>query len=195
MRYDQEREQQFRQAVTEYIGPILATLGLNRTEASAYGMTFESSKVTLSITYEGHSCEIDVTLARRTCPAERYTLRDLLYAQSVNGEEGLFQASDPQRVIFCIKQISALLMQYGQNALTGEATIYQRMGASRSSRAERYTKEVVQEPVRRAAEEAWHRHDYGRVRSLYSSIEEDLTKVERGRLRYTQKIAAQDKRA
>ncbi len=47
-----------------------------------------------------------------------------------------------------------------------------------------YTKQVVQQPIRKAAEEAWRHHDYAKVRELYESIKADLTSVETTKLKY-----------
>lgn len=191
MDYDEDRGRLgFIQVVTEYIEPLLAVHGLYRTEASAYGAKFESSNVSLSVTHDRLSFEIEVAFARKGSPMGIYTLQDLLDTQlgSASSSKGVFQASSPERTRACIRDIAALLIQYGKDVLNGEASIYQRMGDVRRSHAERYTKTVVQEPVRRAAEEAWHGHDYRRACSLYASIEADLSTVERERLRYARRI-------
>lgn len=190
MNYDQDRERLgFVRAIIEYIEPLLVPYGLRPTEASAYVIEFESANVKLSFTHDRLSYEIEVAFARKDAPSDVYTLQDLLDAQvgSANRRKGFFQASDPERTSASIKDIAALLMQYGGSALNGEATTYQRLRETRRSRAERYTKTIVQEPVRIAAEEAWQSHDYDRVRDLYASIKADLSAVERERLRYAQK--------
>jgi hypothetical protein len=66
----------------------------------------------------------------------------------------------------------------------GDHSTYQRIVKEVNARSEAYTKKVVQEPIRTAAQVAWQGRDYAKVRELYESIEADLTPIEGKRLYY-----------
>jgi hypothetical protein len=176
----------FAKAVAAHIAPVLAAQGFACTEATSYVVRFESAEVMLAISHDRLSYEIEVTFARKTDPSQQDTLCDMLDAVLGPGhkEQVFFQASDPDRVVACVKAISELLRNYGQSVLAGESAIYQRMAEVARLRNGAYTKQVVQTPIRKAAEEAWQRHDYPKVRELYESIEADLTPTEKTKLKY-----------
>lgn len=68
--------------------------------------------------------------------------------------------------------------------LAGDPAAYERIGEAARQHNEAYTKQVVQRPIREAAESAWEKRDYATVRALYEPIEGDLTPVEKKRLDY-----------
>ncbi len=117
--------------------------------------------------------EIDVGLARRAGASDRHSLGDILeYASAPGGKErAFFQASEPGRVAYCVQAIGELLREYGTTILAGEPTAFDRMAEMSDRRNAAYTKEIVQRPIRTAAEEAWRKHDYLKVRNLYSRIQ------------------------
>jgi hypothetical protein len=176
----------FVQVVTEHIAPVLAEKGFACTEATPYVIKFESANVFVTLLHDPRSYEIDVVFALKTDSSKKYTLRDMLDAvlSPSHSEPNFIQASEPDRVIKCVKIVADLLQKHGQNILIGESAVYQQMWKVMRLRNEAYTKEVVQEPIRKAAEEAWHYHDYVKVRDLYESIAVDLTPVEKKRLEY-----------
>jgi hypothetical protein len=83
-----------------------------------------------------------------------------------------------------ILRIADLLRKHGAEVLAGEPDMYQRLVSEAEARSEAYTKEVVQEPIRTAATDAWQRHDYAKVRELYEALGADLTDIEEKRLEY-----------
>lgn len=176
----------FAEAVAAHIAPVLAVQGFACTEATPYVVRFESAEVTLAISHDRLSYEIEVVFARKVDPKQQYVLGQMinLFVESDSHKALFFQASDRDRVVACVKAIAELLQKYGQSVLAGEPAIYQRMAEVSRLRNEAYTKQVVQTPIRKAAEEAWQRHDYPKVRELYESIDSDLTATEKTKLKY-----------
>lgn len=176
----------FTEAVAQYIAPLLIAKGFTCTEQTAYSVKFQSPDVALAVFHEPASYELDLVYALQAAPSERYSLRDMLDTVLGIGhtEQAYFQASEHDRVVYCIKAIADHLRKYGDKFLIGDPTVYQRMREATRRRNEAYTKQVVQQPIRQAAEDAWQKHDYAKVRDLYERIEDDLTPVERKRLSY-----------
>ena len=176
----------FIEAVLRHISPILESRGFFCVEATPFAVRFESNDVVLTVSHDRLSFEIAVTLALK-CENERAsTLSDLPYAIATTSTLGsdFFQASEPAAIDTSVGAIAGILKDYGEGAIGGDREAYKRMRYHAEVRNQLYTKQIVQEPVRAAAEEAWRHHDYVKVRELYGSIEDDLTQVEVGRLRY-----------
>jgi len=178
----------FAEAVAEYIAPILTAQGFACTKTSLYIVRFESTEVVMAISHDPFSYEIEVAFSRKTHPSQRYTLRDMLDAVlgSNHKDQDFYQASEPDRIVRCLKAIAELLRKYAQIALAGEPAAYKRMAEVAQLRNEAFTKQLIQEPIRKAAEKAWRHHDYGKVREMYRSIETDLTPAEQKKLKYAQ---------
>jgi hypothetical protein len=179
----------FAEAVAAHIAPVLAAQGFACTKAKPLVVRFESVAMVLLVSHDRLSYEIELTFLQKAHPSQRYTLHDILDAVLGFGhkEQFLFQASDRDRVVACVRAIAELLDKFGKSVLAGDSAICQRMAAAARLRNEAYTKQVVQTPIRRAAEEAWRGHDYSKVRELYESIEADLTPSETGKLNYARK--------
>ena len=178
----------FVKAVANYIAPVLAEHEFTCTEATPYVVRFESPGVSMEVFQDRLSYEIEVAFGLKDDPSQHYNLRDMLDAATDTGhkESSFFQASKFDRIVVSIKGIAELLQQEGQGVLAGEPAVYRRMAEMARLRNEAYTKQVVQDPIRRAAEEAWQRRDYAKARDLYGSIAGDLTRAERKRLEYAQ---------
>jgi hypothetical protein len=184
--HEARKRLRFAEVAVENFTPILIVHGFVCTEITPYLVRFESTDVQLTIIHDPISYEIGLFVARRNDPSRRFGLRDILEialgtAQNIGC---VFQASDPDRVAAAVKAIAESLGKCGTGVLTGAPVVYQRMADISRARADAYTKEVVQSPLREAAKEAWLRHDYARIRELYESIEADLTPSERRRLKY-----------
>ena len=176
----------FAEAVTAHIAPILATEAFVCTEATESIVKFESPKVVLSLSHNRRDYQIEVALILRANPLLKCTLHDIVNAEcGPNGkEQSFFQASNPDRIVACAQAIAEVLTKYGQSVLAGEPVAFERTVKLARLRDEKFTKRVVQQPILKAAEEAWGRRDYGKVRTLYESIEKDLGPVEQNRLKY-----------
>ncbi|MCL4684857.1 hypothetical protein KJ059_08905 [Myxococcota bacterium] len=98
-----------------------------------------------------------------------------------------FQASNAEVMQKCAAEIAALIDEYYGPVLAGDRETWERIAAVAEERNTAYTREVVQQPIREAASEAWARGDYEKVRELYESIRQDLSTVEKKRLAYAEK--------
>jgi hypothetical protein len=176
----------FAEAVGQYIAPLLIARGFACMEQTLYSVKFQSPKVALAVFHDPVSYEIDLVYALQATPSGRYDLRNMLDAMlgSDHKEQAYFQASEHDRVVASIQAIAGYLRKYGEKVLTGDPAAYQRIGKLSRRHNEAYTKQVVQQPIRQAAQEAWQKRDYPKVRALYEAMEGDLTPVEKKRLAY-----------
>jgi len=176
----------FVKAVAEHIAPVLNDYGFICTESTPCIVKFQSAQVEAAVSHDRLSYEIGASFARKAEPTQRCTLADLLNAALGPGhkQQTFFQASKADDVAWCVKTIAELLRKYGQAVLSGQRTAYQRIEELSRVQNEAFTKQVVQQPVRLKAEEAWQSHNYAEVQDLYESIEADLTPLEKKRLEY-----------
>jgi hypothetical protein len=170
----------------QHIAPLLTANGFTCTDRTQYWVKFESPDVLFAVFHEPASYEIYPAFARRTEPTENYGLDDLLGALlgPDQAERPFFQASEHDRVATCVKAIAALLQQHGAAVLNGDPITYRHIADFGRQQREAYTKQVVNEPLRKAAEDAWQQRDYAKVRAVYESIESDLNPWEKRRLEY-----------
>jgi hypothetical protein len=175
----------FSNAVLEHIKPVLNGQGFACTEATPCIVRFESAHVLVGLFYDRY--DIDVSFALKADPSQEYTLPDMLDLVEGPGRKGYFQSSEPAGVVASLRVIAELLQKHGQSVLAGESAAYQRMEKLSRLRHEAYTRRIVQADIRKDAEEAWHRHDYIRVRDLYESIAADLAPSEKKKLEYAKK--------
>lgn len=180
-RRDEREQLGFAEAVQRHIEPVLSPIGFRRTEQSCYVVMYESAKVFLQVIHDPMSYCIGIEFWRLAEPSERCTLGGIL---AFAGEYRNFQASTPDRVNTALEEMADLLQKYGMEVLTGDIRTFQRLVRDSEARSKAYTKEVVQQPIRATAHDAWQKREYAKVRELYESIEADLTPVERKRLEY-----------
>ncbi len=184
---DTERESLgFAEAIHEHITPLVVAKGFVCTDQTLYSATFQSPNVIMTVVHEPLSYEIELSYALRNTPSERYNLSDLLDTVLGTGHnlQTFFQASERHQINYCVKTVADYLLKYGEKMLVGNVAMYQKIKEATRRRSVSHTKEVVQRPVRIAAEAAWKEHNYATVRQLYEPIERDLTPAERRRLDY-----------
>lgn len=161
--------------------------------ASAEEPTFvryESDTTFLNVYHGRQSYELNVEVGSIADPVGRsYRLPDVLGAILGRDDKRrtYFQASNREAVRRCVQVIADLVAQHYGPVLKGDAEVLGRIAAHTSESSQAHTREVVQRPVREAAEKAWHAKDYARVQELYESVRESLTLVERKRLEYAEK--------
>jgi len=182
----QREHLRFVDAVDKHIAPVLRKYGFTCAIAGPYEVEFRSPAVTLRLTHDRLSYEIEARFAQAADPSRTYGLSDLLRLSlgPIRQEQGVFQASSPQGVDKCLRDIGVILTEHGTSILSGDDDAFHQMGQLARVHDEIHTKEIVQEPVRHAAEEAWRVHGYATVVELYGSIEDSLTLVEKKRLAY-----------
>ena len=144
----------------------------------------------LNVYHGRQSYELNVEVGSIAEPAGRsYRLSDVLGA-IVGWDDKrptYFQASNREAVRRCVQGIADLVANHYGPVLRGDAGVLGRVAAHTLERSRAHTREVVQRPVREAAEKAWQTKDYAKVRELYASIRDDLTLVERKRLEYAER--------
>ena len=64
----------------------------------------------------------------------------------------------------CIASITDLLKRYGSSVLNGDAKAFSHMAEVSDHRSHAYTKDVVQRPIREAAELGWKQKRYRDVK-------------------------------
>jgi len=157
---------------------------------------YESDRNFLNFYHGRQSYDIGVEVGRHAADAYRYRLPDVLAALlgPDHTSRTSFQASTPSAVASCMQQIAELVDTHFGPVLEGDREAWKRIVDVTAARNREYTKEVVQQPVRRAAEEAWTQRNYRKVCELYESIRSDLAPVEEKRLEFALKHRWRHKR-
>ena len=180
----------FAEAVQSALEIVALDHGLGMVEAGPTRVRYESGLMFLNIYHGRQSYEIGVEVGlladEQGC---KFGLPDVLAALlgRDHGCRTYFQASKKDALMKCVEQIAALIEQHYGPVLAGDRNTWEQIAAVTAEHDAAYTKEVVQQPIREAANEAWREQDYQKVRELYGSIRQDLTPVERKRLTYAEK--------
>ncbi len=175
----------FAEVVENIIGPILVPHGYAVAESTPTLVRFESPTESIRFMHDRLSYEIESDFALEPSSL-RVTLRDVVETTSPDTNTFL-QASTRDAIQSSVKKLALLLHTYADSVIRGDLGAFQRIRDVAAQRDEKYTIAVTQNPIRREADEAWHRRDYGRVRRLYESIEDGLGAAERSRLEYARK--------
>ena len=183
----------FARAVEQEFRFLVAEHGFDVVQVDVTLVRYESRNVFVNVYHGRRSYEINVELGRLDDPhAHRYGLRDVLVALlgvPTWPNAYFLQSSNRDGVQWCVATAADLVKQHYGPVLRGDATALARVAESTSERSGKYTREVVQRPVRDAAELAWHRKDLAAVARHYGLIRQDLTPFERRRLEYAEKHA------
>lgn len=156
-------------------------------------LRYESNELFVNVYHGRLSYEIDVEIGRLSDPNQRrYWIADVLGAILGWKDKSMtyFQASNQKALRGCIHMIADLVAKHYRPMLAGDLAVLDRVAAYSSEKNAAYTRQLVEQPVRDAADKAWREKDYVRVRELYGSIRDSLTPVERKRLEYAEKHAA-----
>lgn len=151
---------------------------------------YESDAVFLIVYHGRRSYEVNVEIGQIADPVgHSYRLPDVLRALLGHDDkrQTYFQASDLQGVHRCVHAVAELVASHYGLLLKGDEAVFGRVAAQTAEAARALTKDVVQRPVREAAEKAWHAKNYAKVSELYNSIRDDLSPMERKRLKYADK--------
>ena len=148
-----------------------------------------SDQVALTVYHGRRSYEIGVEFNRPGQPGARACrVHDVLRARLGPGhtQQTYFQqASDQQKIIWCLDRLAALLADHCAGLLEGNEEIWARVENEIAQYEETQTRIIVEEPLRAQAATAWDKKDYRRVVALYGSLEpHHLSEIERRRLEY-----------
>lgn len=176
----------FIDAVDSYFKPMVRQFEFSLLEQDPYVIAFGSKNAKLTICHDRLSYEIEVFLRR---DGQTISLHDLLAVRVPKGKEErlFFQASTKPAVQACVQQIARLLEKYGAALLTGSPSEWRYVLERKRKEDARQTKELIQNSIRSAAEDAWQRRDFSKVRELYEKMSDSLTQTEQKRLDYARR--------
>ena len=171
---------------------FLTEAGFHTATKSAHGVEFESPTSVVTVCWDRRSGELEVyfeLLPRNELSGGKYSLRDVLNTQGIQGENGGFtpQVTDVTHLRRWIDNVARAVRDHAQPALLGDRMFYRRLEIFRHSQAVAFTESIRLRHVRSAAESAWQEKDLKTVVTLYASIEPELTDVERLKLDYAKK--------
>jgi hypothetical protein len=181
----------FVRAVEDAFGFLAADFGFKVVERDLTYVRYESEKVCLVVYHGRRSYEIGVEVSRlHDGDARRYRLPEVLGAvlgETAQQNAYYLQSSTREGVRRCVEVAATFVKQHFGPLLKGKQSAWNQVCSFAARRNEEYTREVVQQPVRDAAEQAWRSKNYAAVAQLYGSIRDDLTRVESMRLEYARK--------
>ena len=157
------------------------------TEQDEGRVGYEGDDVVLEILHE-YTHELDIALWRLSDPSKipPFTISDMIRVADPAKARAYrcFSAFSEDSVRHGVAKLASEFREYGIETLTGGADFYRKMLDMRSEAARQHGIEIVDGATRRTAEQAWHQRDFHGVVEAYSSMEDRLTRVERGRLNY-----------
>lgn len=180
---------QFTRSVLDWFEPLLCERGFVVENSSSGSVVFRSEAVEVSIVLEPMSYAIGLYLAARGHPEGLVGLGDVVDADLGLGhtKQTFFQASTRAGMEIALEKMAGLVAEHCGGVLAGDKEEFRRILAAGRLRDEAYTARIVADPIRKEADEAWKRRDYGRVIALYGAIEAGLTVIETRRLVYARK--------
>jgi hypothetical protein len=200
MEPDPERTQLgFKEAVLSSFD-FLSFYGLRPVQAEITLVRFKSAIVLVNVYHGRASFELGVEIARLSSPDEKVSLYDAVAWAGAEKTEGLgqhvvFQVSNRKDVQDFVPRLARLVEKYAGPFLRGDASAYQAVKEASFKNTADYVKRINLNRIRDKAETAWHEKNYSQVVELYSSMREDLTKVETGRVSYAEKQLQGNERA
>jgi hypothetical protein len=171
---------------------FLEDAGFRLVNRDAARLQYKTDKVFVTVEWDPRSGEINVFIGRQPRndePRDAFSLRDLLAMQDVRVPERRmpFQVSEEGRLGPFLEKLAEDMRKYGQPALAGDRVFFRRLRAFRSAQSHAYMRDMELRRVRSEAEKAWRKRELDRVIELYTSIENDLTESERGKLDYARR--------
>jgi hypothetical protein len=151
------------------LGRLLDRYGFNFIEAEPHAIRFESHRVSLTFFHGSHSFELGLIAVLKEWPDQRFSLQDVVDAAG-GTESAFFQASTSDRLLQCVASLTRLLEIYGDGMFRGDVPTFNRMAEVSARRSEALTKEVINRPIRVAAESGWKAKNYAQVKRLYDQF-------------------------
>lgn len=153
---------------------------------------YESDKIALAVLHEWISYELDIALWRPAIELEivsPYKMADLIRVTDPDKARAYraFSASTALGIRNGITQLLADFRQYGLEALSGDADIFQRISSARTEAVRAYQADAADTTKRIRAEHAWRAKDLSEVVRWYEQIGDRLSAIERARLAYARK--------
>jgi hypothetical protein len=182
LQFSQVVEREFRFLIDDYYYELV--------KSEATFVRYESKSYFMNIFHGRISYEIGVEIGDLTVGWEDYIYPHGILDYVLGPDHGIttyFQASSREAVENCVVKLAGIIRKHCMDVASGDRRAIDAIIEAQWKDSEEYTKQVVQEPVRREAEEAWRNKDYSKVVSLYGSIKEDLSEIELKKLEYAKK--------
>jgi hypothetical protein len=176
---------------------FLKDMGFRLVECKTTFVRYESSEVFVNIYHGRASFELGVEIGSINEPSEKFTLQDIITWAGAEKAEGfgqhvMFQVSSRNGVNEFVPKLAHLVARYGAAFLKADASAYHSVRESRLRSAAEFEKNINLKNARRRADVAWHAKDYVQVVKLYSSLRQELSKVETKRLAYAERRVLSD---
>ena len=181
----------FASSAATAFGFLQREFGFRLVESTPTRVRFETDRLFLNVYHGRQSYEIGVEVGVAGDPTVyRYGLPDVLgaLAEKDPTRQTYFQASSPDAIRSSLATIADLVARVYPPVFV-DRTALQRIDDYTRAENTAYTRQVVQQPVRDAADAAWRADDYATAARLYESISDGLTAVERRRLDYARRHA------
>lgn len=163
---------------------FLESLGFRGEARADDCVVFTSDKVSVLVTWNVRSGELDVGIGLLLSKEPLYSLRDVLAMECCCVPEAKcpFQVIDEGRLGHFLHILSGHLKKYGVRALEGDRIYFRRLDEFRSKGARELMEEMRIRQVRKKAEQAWKEGRYREAADQYLSIVESLKISERKRI-------------
>lgn len=178
--------------VAQRVFSFLEDAGFRLAKRDPTRLQYETDQVFVTVEWDSRSGEINVFVGRQPRndePRDAFSLRDLLAMQDVQVPERTmpFQVSEEGRLGLFLEKLAEDIRTHGQSALAGDRMFFRRLRAFRNAQSHAYMRDMELRRVRSKAEKAWRKRELEKVIDLYTSIENDLTESERGKLDYARR--------
>jgi hypothetical protein len=165
--------------------------GFAEIDANAISITFASAAAIVAVNWDSRSGELDVLfgLPSKVRQPALYSLTDILRMEGADEPERIspFQISQVDRLERFLNKLALDSRQYARPALNGDRMFFRRLEIFRSAEAKAAMLETELSRVRSDATKAWHRRDFTKLVSLYTSIKDHLSEAEKKKLEYAER--------
>jgi hypothetical protein len=168
---------------------FLEDAGFRLVQSNLSESQYETDRVFVTIGWDARSGELDVFVGLQPRKGKRqdtFSLSDLLRMEGVDVQERQmpFQVADESRLGPFLEKLAEDMRTHAQPVLAGDRLYFRRLEAFRHAQSQVYMRDMKLQQVRSEAEKAWRKRELDKVLALYTSIEDDLSASEKGKLAY-----------
>lgn len=177
----------FARAVGTHIDPVMASFGMTRNSGTDTHVQYRSASMTLEISLDPYSFQIEGKLTWQADPRLHLSLDDLLVLSRPpeSSPSAMIGGSTSKAVEQSVKSIAGFIRENCGPMFQADKAEFQRLAHSARDRNSARTKHLINAPHRAEAQQAWEEHNFHRVLTSYEKIPmNDLTDLESRRLEY-----------